>query len=514
MAVKDFWKKHNSRVVVLFTTSQVVLVVVTVATLWYTGVFQNDPLAPLLIIGGIFILNIVLTSLIYSTAIRPLHMILSTITHISGELSDTTPPQPHDKNIERDGLSEVLQSLYKLAAEQPDTDQPADEHNQQTSAAQAKSAIETALNNTVCGFVAMSPDRKITYANRATPIKIDSDGVMSLDLIFNNTEDDLFAWWDKCSESEVKAERTWARIANRLPGQEDRRFFDILASYNKDSASEVVLTLVDRTHLYEIGEEELDFIAFAAHELRGPITVIRGYIDVLKDELGEQLTDDQRELFRRLAVSANKLSGYVNNILNTSRYDRRYLRMHLTETTVADVYNSIRDDMALRASSQNRLLSINIPADLPTIAADTASLGEVFSNLIDNAIKYSNEGGLINVSAKLNGDLIDIAIQDHGIGMPGNVVGNLFQKFYRSHRSRETVAGTGIGLYISKGIVESHGGTISVQSEEGRGSTFIVSLPTYRSIADKLKNNDNDNQSLLKNTEEGVWIKNHSVFRG
>ena len=186
--------------------------------------------------------------------------------------------------------------------------------------------------------------------------------------------------------------------------------------------------------------------------------------------------------------------------------------MHLTETSVASVYETIRDDMNLRASAQNRLLSVNIPEGLPTIAADTASLGEVFSNLIDNAIKYSNEGGAIVVDVSSKGDTIEFAIQDHGIGMPSSVVSNLFQKFYRSHRSRETVAGTGIGLYISKAIVESHGGTISVRSEDGHGSTFIVSLPTYAMVADKLKADNNVNEALING--QTSWIKNHNMYRG
>ncbi len=112
-------------------------------------------------------------------------------------------------------------------------------------------------------------------------------------------------------------------------------------------------------------------------------------------------------MFHRLTVSANRLSGYINNILNTSRYDRRHLKMHLAETTVTNVYATIRDDMALRASSQNRLLTVTIPDGLPTIAADTASLSEVLGNLIDNAIKYSNEGGAIAVTAASKGDMIE-----------------------------------------------------------------------------------------------------------
>jgi two-component system phosphate regulon sensor histidine kinase PhoR/two-component system sensor histidine kinase VicK len=186
--------------------------------------------------------------------------------------------------------------------------------------------------------------------------------------------------------------------------------------------------------------------------------------------------------------------------------------MSLSEDTVAGIYETIKDDMALRAIAQNRLLSVNITENLPTIVADRSSMSEVFSNLIDNAIKYSNEGGAVNVTTRVNGNYVDLIVQDHGIGMPDNVVRNLFQKFYRSHRSRETVPGTGIGLYVSKAIVESHGGIIGVQSENGKGSIFTVSIPIYSTVADKLRASHNSNEGLI--SEGRGWIKNHSMFRG
>lgn len=357
----------------------------------------------------------------------------------------------------------------------------------------------------------MNAQHSIIYANKAAPVHVTTDGATQLSLLFNGS-DTLEAWLAECESSAVHAEKTWTRIPNKLPEEEDRRFFDVLATYDKGAENEVVLTLVDRTNEYSVSERDLDFIAFAAHELRGPITVIRGYLDVLQDELAETIDSEHKELFRRLTVSANRLSSYINNILNTARYDRRHLKMRLTETNVVELYDIIRDDMHLRASSQGRLLSEDIAADLPTIAADPASLSEVLGNLIDNAIKYSNEGGSIIVHARLNESFVDISVEDHGIGMPGNVVSNLFQKFYRSHRSRETVAGTGIGLYISKAIVESHGGTISVRSEEGKGSIFTVSIPTYQSVADKLKAGDNSNEGMID--QGSGWIKNHSMYRG
>ncbi len=270
---------------------------------------------------------------------------------------------------------------------------------------------------------------------------------------------------------------------------------------------------MDRTGAYQPEDDQLDFISFAAHELRGPVTVIRGYLDVLTQELADDGSSEHQALLSRLTVSANRLSTYISNILNASRYDRRHLKLHLRERALVDIYRSIGDDMALRASTQNRVLDVQLPADLPTVAADMSSLSEVFANLIDNALKYSNEGGTVTVSATADGNYVRVNVIDRGIGMPSNVVSNLFHKFYRSHRSRETVAGTGIGLYICKAIVESHGGQIEVKSEDGRGSTFSFTVPIYAAVAEKLAASDNSNEELLRSAG-GSWIKNHAKYRG
>lgn len=521
--VKDFWPRFKRGAVTLIILLQILILIAIAALLSYVGFFKNNPVGFILTLVTQSILGVVASLIIYRFVARPVKNLLAALVHVAGEPTDTTPPNPNEERFEKNGFKPVLQTIYQLASDVKDPIEEGSVHPSSPSqlsvgqqfgmpaSSTVQSVLSTALDQAICGFVIMNRTRTITYANKATPLRVDTDGVQSLDLLFG-ANDTIEKWWDECEQTAVHAEKTWPRIPNKLPNEENRRFFDVVASYNKGAEAEMVITLIDRTHLYEIGEEELDFIAFAAHELRGPITVIRGYIDVLSDELSTVLQEDQKELFRRLAVSSNRLSGYINNILNTSRYDRRHLRMHLNETTISSVYDTIRDDMALRASSQNRMLNVSLPEGLPTIAADTASLGEVFGNLIDNAIKYSNEGGVINVSAASKGDTVEWSVEDRGIGMPASVVSNLFQKFYRSHRSRETVAGTGIGLYISKAIVESHGGTISVRSEDGHGSTFIVTLPTYKMVADKLKQDNNGNETLI--SSNGSWINNHNMYRG
>ncbi len=504
----QFWLPFNRRIILSLILLNLTSASLVAAILIYMDALPIDSLELWLIACGFFIFNTSISILIINYAIGPLKDLLAAIVHVAGEKPEMALPEINSKRNERTGMSDALKIIYDLSAKKDSTNETSAKEN---TASKGAVILENTLDATICGFVAFNDKREIVYANKSAPVKVNTDGKKVLDVLFN-INDDLNSWLDECEENSVHAERVWTRIPDRLPNQENRHFYDIVATYQKGTACETILVLIDKTSSYIVDEENLDFISFAAHELRGPITVIRGYLDVLEDELSPLFKGDQKELFRRLVVSSNRLSGYIDNILNTSKYDRRHLKMHLIEESVASIYDSISDDMKLRAGAQNRLLSVSIPSSLPTVAADRASMGEVLGNLIDNALKYSNEGGTVTVSAKKNGDFVDISVEDRGIGMPESVVSNLFQKFYRSHRSRETVPGTGIGLYISKAIVESHGGTISVRSEDGKGSTFTISLPIYSTVADKLLAEDNNNEGII--SEGNGWIKNHSMFRG
>ena len=498
----QFWPIFIKKITITIILSQFLLFSVIGLILVATDLLHANILIIWLTLLLIFTINTIILLLINYYATQPTKKLLASIIHATGEKPELPLPALNSNSDLNTGLQDAVKIIYQLASKSTETGT--------TKIEKTSDILKQALDYTICGFVAMDENRRIIYANKSVPLSINKDGSKSLSLIFNEN-DTIDEWLDKCSNNSVHNEKIWTRIPDRLPNIENRRFFDCIANYQKGANPEVVLSLIDRTNVYELDEENLDFMSFAAHELRGPITVIRGYLDVLNDELADVLKDDQGELFHRLIISANRLSGYINNILNTSKYDRRHLNMQLAEGTAASVYQTISEDMQMRAKSQNRLLTVAIPDNLPTIAVDATSMGEVFSNLIDNAIKYSNEGGVINVTAKSNDSFVEIIFEDHGIGMPETVIGNLFQKFYRSHRSRETVAGTGIGLYISKAIVESHGGTISVRSEEGKGSTFTVAIPIYSTVAAKLKSNNNNNVGII--SQGRGWIKNHSMYR-
>lgn len=493
MAVKKYHHQFAVQFIVLFFVSQVVVGATLYA--WQDMLVHTYgnlhlllriavPFLGLELIAGLFLL---------AYAIKPLRKIEAAVGY-------ATKNSPQDQDALHN-LYTIVKAIRHLDARTaPEAGDVIAEH----------SFSQSLLDHLPLGIVALDKKGATLYANPAAPLHA---GGKALNLDFNDT-DSLDGWLRQVSERDIKASKWWQRIREQAPQDQDNpRFYDVLSLYQQDGDSgiETIIVTIDHTDQYGEDEKELDFMALAAHELRGPITVIRGYLDVLRGELSTKLTEDQKAFFERLDVSADRLTTYINNVLNVSRYDRHHLSLNLKEEKLSTIYRLIADDLALRAKTQHRLLNVTLPDDLPTIAADRGSLSEVIGNLVDNAIKYSNEGGLVVLSASADERFVEVRVTDTGIGIPVSLVPHVFDKFYRSHRSRENTVGTGLGLYIVKAIVESHGGEVAVKSEEGHGSTFSFRIPIYATVADKLKASGNSNADIIA---EKKVIKNHSLYRG
>lgn len=500
MAVRlaDYYATHV-RLVIYFAAA-VLLAINVVLTIVLTQLGIDILGALLYIVMPVVLLETFACMLVGKFALEPLEILTRAITHVSHQDNAVVPPPINEPRLVKSGLKDMAQTVYDLSLQDKTT--PA-----------ASPAPLDGADALPCGIIGLNTAHEIVYANSRAPVVTNAQNQRFLKLRFEEN-DSLTTWLAAAAAEKLKDEHVWTHIADDSPDRPERRLYDVIAYYEKNAPDgiETRLVTVDKTGLYSDDEEAVDFISVAAHELRGPITVIRGYLDVLLAELAPMLQGDQKQLIDRLDVSASRLSGYINNILNVAKYDRSHLKLHLQEDSLYNIYATIADDLQLRASTQNRLLSFAIPTTLPTIAADRSSLTEVLANLVDNAIKYSHEGGHITVTATVDGAFVRCAVQDQGIGIPASVVGNLFSKFYRSHRSRSSVAGTGLGLYISRAIVESHGGKIGVTSREGEGSTFFFSLPIYSTVADKLAAGNNGNEGIIE-TSSG-WIKNHSKIGG
>jgi signal transduction histidine kinase len=507
MAIKihEFFRRYHRKTAITFVTMQVLGALLSGGMAWVAWHSLGFEAIPSFIVGllAVVVTNVFIALLMLAVATEPLRILSQAIAHVSNDPVITPPPDVTSPRYEHSGLKAMVQSVYELAISEPTKGREVP--------AQVQSDFFKSLSDGMpCGVIAMDASGKIVYSNPTAPIIVTPEGLPQIGLLFEQN-DDFAKWLADCQANKVRDDHLWLRVADKTPGEQDRRIYDVLGHYQKNAQGgiEVLLVAFNRTSAYAPDQDDMDFIALAAHELRGPITVIRGYLDVLNQELGEKLDADQHELLERLQVSAERLSGYINNILNVSRYDRGRITMHPLEENLMEIFKSLVPDLAMRARTQRRKLVFKIPQDLPSIAADRTSLSEVVINIIDNAIKYSHENGEIDIAAARKDNFVEVTITDHGIGMPEAVVGNLFNKFYRSHRSRESVGGTGLGLYICKAIIEGHGGTIWVSSNEGTGTTFGFTLPIFATVAQKLASGDN--KDITQRTEG--WIKNHAMYR-
>jgi PAS domain S-box-containing protein len=240
--------------------------------------------------------------------------------------------------------------------------------------------------------------------------------------------------------------------------------------------------LRDITQQKEIEQMQRDFVSIVSHELRAPLTAIKGFAKtlVLKDE--ELAPETRREFLSTVNEQAERLARLVDDLLLVSRIDSQRVRVEWTEIAIDDV---VRDLMGqFHSKWGSRRIQIDAEPGLPLVRGDRPKLEEVLINLIDNALKYSPEGTPVRVAARTVGDEIEVDIEDRGIGIAPEDVAQLFQKFQRiTTPATRDIGGTGLGLYIVKGLVEAHGGRVWVESVPGTGSTFAFTMPRARAAA-------------------------------
>lgn len=224
---------------------------------------------------------------------------------------------------------------------------------------------------------------------------------------------------------------------------------------------------------------KLDFISMASHELKTPLTSIIGYLSVFTQENQNKVPKEELELIKRSLISAQQLLTLIQNILNVNKIEDEKMSVTIEQTDYVKVLSKAIDDLKPQANQKNILLSLTLPQQpVPKVLADPVRIGEVLTNLLANAINYTNPGGKVEISLNLSPNEITTTVSDTGIGIPKEAIPHLFNKFFRvSNQTQQANKGTGLGLYISKSIVEKHHGKVWVESEPGKGSQFSFTLP-------------------------------------
>jgi signal transduction histidine kinase len=227
---------------------------------------------------------------------------------------------------------------------------------------------------------------------------------------------------------------------------------------------------------------KVDFVSMAAHELRTPLAAIRGYLELVTYKDAEKFAPESTKYLNQALKSTSELGSLITNLLDVTRIERGTLTFNMEKVDLATDIKQAVQDVSFTAKDKNITTTYVGPEQGYSIIADKIAIHEVINNLLTNAIKYTPAGGSVSITLTQDDNTFVARFKDSGIGIPKQAMSHLFTKFYRVHGGLSSGStGTGLGLFISRSIIERHGGSISVESEEGIGSTFIVKLPVMNS---------------------------------
>jgi len=238
----------------------------------------------------------------------------------------------------------------------------------------------------------------------------------------------------------------------------------------------IIANVHDITRFREAEEMKSTFISIISHELKTPVSLIKGYAGTLRRE---DANWDEATLQQSLAVieeESDRLNELIDNLLEASRLQAGGLELSLEEMRLDHLAQRVVGKF--RPQAKEHLLVADFPPDFPTLRADYDRLEQVLSNLISNALKYSSQGGTIRVQGWQEGDWVCVAVSDEGIGISKRDQARIFDRFFRAEEVMTSkTKGAGLGLYLVRAIIAAHGGRIWVQSERGHGATFVFALP-------------------------------------
>jgi signal transduction histidine kinase len=492
-------KAINRRIFAWFFFSGVLLI----GGFWAGSELAN--IEPAMLYGGLaagwLIISLIAAALASKSATSPLKALSQAILHISPSPIPVKSPDADKLKVGRELVSGLIRQVYEM----------------NTGAGQAGAGMnDTALQQLPVAVISIDQEANVTFANvKAKDMIGHSQEILGKNLfgladIYFQNENTLQSWIEKARTNTITSQKIWHAV--RIDTHNSKsEYIDLAASYSKQTqkGTEVVLVLFDETDVYAQQEQSLGFVSLAVHELRTPLTMLRGYIEFFEEEMGSDKPELKTYLDRTKAA-AETLTAFVGNILNVARIDQNQLTLKLNKENWKEALSGIVEEMRLRAQVRGKQIELTIADGLPEAGIDRVSISEVMVNLLDNAIKYSPaDKTLIKVNSQLNKEgQIETTVQDFGVGISENVLPHLFEKFSRSHRSKTSVIGTGLGLYLSNALIKAHGGNIWVRSKEGQGSVFGFTVLPYDKVAEIQPGGDN---GITRNAHG--WIKNHSLSR-
>jgi len=471
---------------------------------WHIG-FTYSFIAAIMIA---VLLAALLGNAVANASITPVDFLAKTTLLANEQDNQLEPPNSNSLGASKDFLVDLSKKIYGLA----DIEASSIEHQ-----ATAGEYFKTIAGILPLPLFVLNRKREIAFANAAAADYVGLAGdeiinkpfydVLNFAFFSDNT---LEKWLDDANDNRIVADSKWERVKLELSNGE-HKMLDMAARYSKHDTQDIetVLILFDKTSQYERDDHDLSFVSLAAHELRNPLTVMRGYVELFEDELGNKLNNEQTAFMHNMAAATQQLTNALVNILDVAKIEQNALDLKIIEEDWNKLLTSACREIEPKANAHGKKFAFELDENIPTVAVDEKSIYTVITNLLDNAIKYTHTDEVISIKTYEKDGLVETTITDHGVGIDSSIISHIFDKFYRGHHSKNSVGGTGLGLYLCRAILSAQGGHIWVKSIEGKGSTFGFTLPVYASVADQIKSEDN--KGIVRGAHG--WIKNHSLYR-
>jgi signal transduction histidine kinase/DNA-binding NarL/FixJ family response regulator len=262
-------------------------------------------------------------------------------------------------------------------------------------------------------------------------------------------------------------------LAGEVMREQDERTLSITAARLGERDDQgVVWTIRDVTERARLEQTKSDFVATASHELRSPLTSIKGFVELLSRS--NDLPEREREFVDVILQSTDRLVDLVNDLLDVARLEAGKMEVHPRLFEIGEILREVATLMGPRLAAKDQRLDLHVPPGLPRALADPARVRQIVSNLVSNAHLYTDAGGRLSVSARPEDGNVAVAISDNGRGMSQEELDHIWDRFVRRE---DGAGGTGLGLSIVRSLVDVQGGSIDVTSEPGSGTTFTVHLP-------------------------------------
>ena len=337
--------------------------------------------------------------------------------------------------------------------------------------------FETILSSMVEGVIVINDKGRIEHAS--------SNFCQLLELRSKETQHKLY--WEVIWNQEINDSIKEALIHKRAVRKEvniigpQESFFSMQISPVMDQEDKLVSLIAvfhDITELKKLEKIRAEFVANVSHELKTPLTAIKGFVETLK----VSAKDDPVALVRFLDIidkQTQRLESLVNDLLILSSIESKEVKMSFMAEPLGKIICSVVALQKKIIDDKGHQITVDIPADLPNVLVDRQRMEQVFLNLLDNAVKFTPPAGMISIQARVEHPYVCVEVKDNGVGIPKEHLSRVFERFYRVDRARSREAGgTGLGLAIVHQIVTAHQGKIEVESSPDVGTTFRIFLPS------------------------------------